>query len=144
MPICADKRLLNNRELVRVYVISINNHEREMIEMKVITIIFYLFFLLLPLPALALPAFYSDLEIKDIEVWPNAPSEIFSYTVILANPVTGTGCSNEHLLLVKDGPYHKDALSILLAAQMSGKKIKVRVSECADRPVVDRVQIIND
>ena len=93
--------------------------------------------------AVALPSFYDDLTILRIETWPNSPSQLHSYTVYLTAPLAGTGCSNPGLLAVEPGDYHAATLSVLLAAQASGRKIRVRVSRCADRPVVDRVAIID-
>ena len=99
--------------------------------------------LLISASAAALPTFYDDLTISKIETWPNAPTQLDSYTVYLAAPLVGTGCINRDLLAVEAGDYHAATLSVLLAAQASGKKIRVRVSRCTDRPVVDRVAIVD-
>lgn len=101
--------------------------------------------------AWAFPATYSNLEIYYIEMWPDAPTVQSSYTVKLKNNIQDSDghnvCGNPNLLTVKagaDASFHAQTLSVLLAAQMAGKKINVRVSECTDRPVVDRVSITNN
>jgi len=91
--------------------------------------------------AAALPTFYDNLTILRVETWPNATDQLYSVTVYLTAPLAGTGCSNANLLAIEPGDYHRAALSILLSAQASGRPIRVRVSRCTDRPVVDRVAI---
>ncbi len=91
--------------------------------------------------AAALPTLYDDLTILRVETWPNAPNQISSIIVYLTAPLAGTGCGNASLLAIEPGEYHNTALSILLSAQASGTPIRVRVSRCTDRPVVDRVAV---
>ncbi|KZN48586.1 hypothetical protein [Pseudoalteromonas luteoviolacea] len=97
-----------------------------------------------PFSALAnLPTLYSELTIKLIETWPNATSPEYGYTVILNEQMPNTGCSNNDRFVVEAGDFQDDTLSILLSAMMANKKIHVRVARCTDRPVVDRVAILN-
>lgn len=99
--------------------------------------------LLISANAVALPTVYDELTILRIETWPNSPNQLYGYTVYLTAPLVGTGCGNPDLLAVEPGDYHAATLSVLLAAQASGRKIRVRVSRCVDRPVVDRVAIVD-
>ena len=91
-----------------------------------------------------LPSFYSDIGILEIESWPNASNPTYSYMVRMDKSLSATGCSSPNVFSVKAGDYHEQSLSILLAAMMSVKKVKIRVVECTDRPIVDRVAIINN
>ncbi|KJZ09601.1 hypothetical protein TW85_21930 [Marinomonas sp. S3726] len=88
-------------------------------------------------------AFYYDLTIKNIEMFPNPPNSSHGYTVHLTSDLPGTGCANPSIFIVQGGSFHDETLSVLLAAMMGNKKIYVRISSCTDRPVADRVGISN-
>ena len=80
-----------------------------------------------------LPRFYSQIGIVEIESWPNASNPTYSYMVRVDKSLSETGCESAHVFSVKAGEYHEQSLSILLAAMMSGKNVKIRVVECTVR-----------
>lgn len=93
--------------------------------------------------AVEVPAtFYDNLTIAEISSWPNTTYPDQSITVRLQQNIPMAGCNNTNLFAIKAGDYQQQSLSLLLAAFMSGnKKVKIRVVECTDRPMVDRVSI---
>jgi len=91
----------------------------------------------------SLPMFYDNISISGIESWPDAPDKTSGFMVRMTAPLTGPGCDNTTIFSVKGGDYQGQTLSILLAVMMANKKIRIRVSECSDRSLVDRVEIIN-
>ena len=107
-------------------------------------------FYLVSLSAWAFPTSYEGLQISEIEMWPSSTSQAHSYTVTLETSLTNSdgsviACSNPSIFSVDTGDYHSATLSVLLAAQMAGKKIDVRISGCpSDRPMADRVSITNN
>ncbi len=90
-----------------------------------------------------LPKFYGDITISGIESWPNATNATYAFTVRMTNSLTGPGCGSSTVFTVKPGDFQDQTLSILLAAMIANKKIRVRVYECSDRALVDRVEIVN-
>lgn len=93
-------------------------------------------------PSLALPTYYYNLDIKDIVLTPNPVSQTHGYTIHLKENLTGTGCGYPGSISVKAGNFHSEILSVLMAAMMGNKKIFLRISNCTDRPVADRVGIV--
>ena len=90
----------------------------------------------------SLPRFYSNIEIVGIETWPDASNPTYGYMIRMEKDLNGPGCSSSNVFSVKAGEFQSDTLSILLSAMMADKKIRVRVYECSDRPLVDRVEIL--
>jgi hypothetical protein len=90
-----------------------------------------------------LPKFYGNISISGIETWPNATNPTYGFMVKMTSNLSGPGCGSSGVFSVKSGDFHDQTLSVLLAAMMANKKIRVRVYECSDRPLVDRVEIIN-
>jgi hypothetical protein len=90
-----------------------------------------------------LPKFYSDISISGIETWPDATNPTYGFMVKMTNNLLGPGCASSGVFSVKSGNFHDQTLSVLLAAMVANKKIRIRVYECSDRPLVDRVEIIN-
>ena len=106
--------------------------------------LFFISLLLASNFVLALPTFYSNLKVKQIETWPNASNPQYGYTVILTSSMPNTGCPNSDRFSVEAGDFQEESLSVLLAAMMANKEIRVRVARCTDRPIVDRVGILNN
>lgn len=88
------------------------------------------------------PKFYSDLTITGIETWPNATDPTYGFMVRVQSGLEGTGCTSPTVFSVKTGDYQDHAMTVLLTALTAGKKVRVRVTECSDRPLVDRVEIL--
>lgn len=91
----------------------------------------------------SLPKFYDNISISGIETWPNAANPTYGYTVKMNNNLSTTGCTSSTVFSVLSGEFQDETLSVLLAAMVSGKQIRIRVAECSDRPLVDRVEIKN-
>ena len=90
-----------------------------------------------------LPKFYDDISISGIEMWPDASNPTYSFMVRMTENLLGPGCTSAGVFSVKSGEFQQETLSVLLAAMMGNKKINIRVYECSDRPLVDRVEIVN-
>ena len=89
----------------------------------------------------SLPKFYDNISLIGIETWPNAGNPDYGYMVRMSDSLPSTGCSSSSVFSVKAGDFHKETLSVLLAALAADKEIRIRVLECTDRPIVDRVEI---
>lgn len=83
------------------------------------------------------PFWVDNRTVESVEVWPNAPSDIYRYSIRVDKSFSD--CMHKDIVLIEEGLYQEEAFSLILTAKATGSTIKLRFSRCEDRPVVDRV-----